>query len=59
MAKDFGWSHRIPILFLVFDADPKVTRHNGAVWADGKFSKFDLFFASIQHAGMYKTSDVK
>jgi len=54
--KGLGLSHRAPTLFLVFDADPKMTWHDGAVWADGKFSKFDLFFASIQHAGMYKAN---
>ena len=52
MAKD---SHYISNLFLVFNADPKVTRHDRSIGADGKFPQFQLFLFTIQHAGVYKT----
>lgn len=54
MAKDFDLSHLIPFLFLVFDADPKVPGHDGAVRTDSKFSQFNLLLAAIQHAGVHK-----
>ena len=56
MAKDFGVSYGISILFLVFDANPKVPRHNRAVRADSELPKFDLSLAVIQHAGMHETN---
>ena len=45
-------SHYISILFLVFDADPKVTRHDRSIRADGELSQFKLFLSTIQHAGV-------
>ena len=48
-------SRYIPILFLVFDADPKVPRHNRAIGADGKFAQFKLLLSAFQHAGVYET----
>lgn len=48
-------SRRVPLLSLVFDSNPKVSRHDGAVGADGQFFQFDLLFAVIQHARMYET----
>jgi hypothetical protein len=42
------------VLFLVFDADPKVSRHDRTIGANGEFSELDLLFTAIQHAGVYQ-----
>lgn len=49
-------SHRIPNLFLVLDADPKVAGHNRPIGTNGKFSEFKLLLAAIQHAWVYKAN---
>ena len=53
MAKDVESSNYI-FLSLILNANPKVSRGDRLVRADGEFSKLKLFLFAIQHAGVYQ-----